>query len=481
MKTSIRKILIIMLAWSLIGYSFPMQSVSPPLSEMVKKSYLEILDLSQGAGYSAREFESYRKQLAREEEAEKARLEKERKDFEGEIKALRQELEVLNKRASRDSEETALERRQLHCRIVKLESRMKESEIARKQGVPIAFDNKRAKLALLQQWPAEARGIGQAISAGQARARRFGNVEDIGVRAISEGQEKDIKLGQDAINEMKAYGLFPPEWEEKVVNDYVRYLAETLAVNSDLKIPLKVTVLESDEVNAFALPGGYLFVNTGLIARTETESELVGVMAHEISHITARHSAKLMKRATIAGIIFQAAQVAAMILTGGIVGIGTYYALQYGFLGLGLVLDLALLGVSREFEDEADQLGVQYAWKAGYDPRGFITLFDKLATEKGYVTTTSFFRTHPPYAERILSTFRELTYLPEKDNLQVDSLRFQQVRQHLVKLREEARKQPLQRPTLKRFPDCEEELKKPVAAGTVQKTVWPNCVLCAAK
>jgi len=117
------------------------------------------------------------------------------------------------------------------------------------------------------------------------------------------------------------------------------------------------------------------------------------VIAHEISHDTARHANKLMKSSTIAAIFYQAAQVAAIVLTSGVAGIGMYYALQYGFYGLGLVLNLKLLGVSRDYELEADQLGVQYAWNAGYDPTGFIRFFDKMATKKGYVNGVSWFRT----------------------------------------------------------------------------------------
>jgi predicted Zn-dependent protease len=259
----------------------------------------------------------------------------------------------------------------------------------------------------------------------------------------------------------------PPEVEDKELTGYVQQLAHTVAINSDLKIPVRVTVLNSDEINAFALPGGFLFINTGLIDKAETESELVGVMAHELAHVSARHGARLMKRATIASIIYQAAQVAAMIFTGGVVGIGTYYALQYGFFGLGLALNLALLGVSREYEEEADQLGVQYAWRAGYDPHGFITFFDKLASEKGYVKSASFFRTHPPFFDRIVSTFSEIEYLPKKDGLQTDSSKFREIKLHMKQVKEELDREQMNRPTLKRMPPCDDEPDpKPIAERT---------------
>ena len=203
------------------------------------------------------------------------------------------------------------------------------------------------------------------------------------------------------------------------------------------------------EINAFALPGGFLFVNTGLIDKAETESELVGVLAHEIAHAAARHGARLMKRATIADIVFQAAQIGAIILTGGVAGIGTYYALQYGFYGLGMILDLTLLGVSRDYEAEADQLGAQYAWKAGYDPKGFITFFDKMANEEGYVRSASFFRTHPPFLERIISTFSEITYLPSKQDLRMDSSAFARIHERVADLIRERQAEERDRPKLR--------------------------------
>ena len=152
------------------------------------------------------------------------------------------------------------------------------------------------------------------------------------------------------------------------------------------------------------------------------------MLAHEMAHDTARHSNKLMKRATIAGIFYQAAQIAAVVLTGGIAGIGMYYALQYGFYGLGLVLDLKLLGVSREYELEADQLGVQYAWNSGYDPTGFTRFFDKMATKQGYVNGVSWFRTHPPFYQRMVETQREIMFLPGKEDLITQSSAFEEMK-----------------------------------------------------
>jgi predicted Zn-dependent protease len=177
-----------------------------------------------------------------------------------------------------------------------------------------------------------------------------------------------------------------------------------------LQIPVKVTVLNSKEINAFALPGGYLFIQRGLIENAENESQLAGVIAHEIAHDAARHGHKLTRKANIANIFLQAARIA-----GAVAGGGWYYGLGYGAMGLGLALNLNILGKSREFELEADQLGIQYAWRAGYDPQGFFRFFDKMASQKGYVRSTSFFRTHPAFYERMVNTRKEITFLPPKE------------------------------------------------------------------
>ncbi len=434
------------------------------LTQLVEKHYLELLELSPNLRLSAAEIESFKQQLDRQKETEKRRLEQEEKGLKGQVEVARKQLNELNKRASRDTTEMAEERRRLQCQVYKLEREMIEKRTSREHGLGLVFDNKKAKLDLIEQWPAKEQEIEQTIASGRARARRHGDVEDIGIRVVGEGQEKDVKVGQDAITQLKGYGFFPPEVEDKELNAYIHQLADHIAVNSDLKIPVKAVLLESEEINAFALPGGFLFINTGLVEKADNESELVGVMAHELSHVTARHSARLMKRATIAGIIYQVAQVAAMIFTGGVVSVGLYYALQYGFFGLGLVLDLALLGVSREYEAEADQLGVQYAWRAGYDPKGFITFFDKMASEKGYLKSASFFRTHPPYFDRIMSTFSEIEYLPRKQDLQVDSTAFQKAKALLKKLKQESESPGKKRPTLRRIPQCDDEpVKTPLA------------------
>ncbi len=126
-----------------------------------------------------------------------------------------------------------------------------------------------------------------------------------------------------------------------------------------------------------------------------------------------------------------------------------------------MVLDLTILGVSRDYEEEADQLGAQYAWNAGYDPKGFVSFFDKMASQNGYVQSTSFFRTHPPFFERIVSTVSEIEYLPPKRGLVVDSIAFQQIKERLSKAQQKDSWKTMGRPSLRRGLECDEESSIP--------------------
>ncbi len=426
-----------------------------PLSGLTERSYLDLLEMAPSLAYSNSDFDRERKNLNRQKDLQTARLKQEEKVIEKRLDELRKQLKTLNNQRSTDTPAMAENRNRIHCEVLSLEKQLQDKRIERTEGLNVLFDNRLAKVDLLQQWPGRLREIERTILEEKARQRPHGDVADIGFRNLGEGQEKDIKLGQDAIQELKLYRLMPPEVEDEAVNQYVQQVAAKIAANSDLTVPLKVTVLRSEEINAFSLPGGFLYINTGLLNKATSESEVAGVIAHEVAHVTARHGAQLMRRATVAGLMLQLAQVAAALFSGGISNIGTYYALQYGFYGLGMVLSLELLGVSRKFEMEADQLGTQYAWKAGYDPRGFVTFFDAMASEEGYVRSVSFFRTHPPFFDRIVSTMSEIEYLPRKQELVVDTRNFHNFQTKLNEVL--ARKLPEEpgRPSLDDQPDCE--------------------------
>src|SRR6266571_3618631 len=384
----------------------------------LSKSYLDLFELSPHLEFSASEYA-----------AEKQALEDGRKSCVGTFKARAkeygQQLDNQNLRAKKT-----------------------EAEMLANHGIPTAYDNMQAKLQLIQQWPAERRQILAQIDDGSYNKRRWGDTKDIGFREITPGQEKDIKAGQDIIKEMKMRGLMPHDLDNKETQNYVDSVAQRVAQHSDLHIPLHVTVLDSKEINAFALPGGNLFVERGLLEAADDESELAGVIGHEIAHDVARHSHKMMVRATIAGIFFQTAEIAALVLTGGVASIGLAYALEYGFSGLGLLLDLRLLGVSREYEIEADQLGIQYAWNSGYDTSGFIRFFDKIATKEGYARGMSWFRTHPPFYQRMVDAEREIMFLPKKSDAIVQTSEFEQMKKTLAPLTAQADKDQKDKPSL---------------------------------
>jgi Zn-dependent protease with chaperone function len=320
------------------------------------------------------------------------------------------------------------ERHERHCQIQNLRILQARSEILSEQAIPVAYENRKAKIELLERWPSEYREMQNELASGAYRNRRWANVRDIGYRVVAENQQDDVKTGLEAIQQLRQQGAMPEELDDPTVRRYVSQLAENLAKHSDLQVPVKVKVLNSKEINAFALPGGFLFVQRGLIEAAENESQLAGVISHEIAHDAARHGHKLMRKANIANILLQAAQIASLFAGSP----GTYYALRYGAMGLGLALNLNILGKSRDFELEADQLGIQYAWNAGYDPRGFFQFFDRMATEKGYVTGASWFRTHPPFYERMVSTRKEILFIggPRKDAIK-DSDEFHRVQEIL--------------------------------------------------
>lgn len=415
----------------------------PPLRGLLQKRYVELFDLAPTLELTAKEIEAQRKALATGEDFCVARFKDHARQYAKQIDAEQEDLKVQSVSLNEE------QRRQVHCRIQNLELLRSEAQALSSHAIPTAYDNLNAKLDLVQKWPPLYKRTLEEIADGTYLNRRWGDVEDIGFREIAANQQDDIKKGQQAIEEMKRSGLLPPEVEDKAIQEYVNAVAQRIAQKSDLKIPLHVSVIQSREINAFALPGGYLFIERGLLDAADDEAELAGVLAHEMAHDAARHANKLMKRATIAGIFYQAAQVAAMILTGGVAGIGTYYALQYGFYGLGFVLNLNLLGVSRDYELEADQLGVQYAWNSGYDPSGFIRFFDKIATREGYVNGASWFRTHPPFFQRMVDTRREIMFLPPKPDLLVQTSAFDQMKKELAPIAAAANKEEMGKPSLK--------------------------------
>ncbi|HLK34942.1 MAG TPA: M48 family metallopeptidase [Terriglobales bacterium] len=210
---------------------------------------------------------------------------------------------------------------------------------------------------------------------------------------------------------------------DPVVSEYVNRVGQNLVRNSDAKVPFTIKVIDSDEVNAFALPGGFFYVNSGLILAADEESELAGVMSHEIAHVAARHATRQMTRANMVNIAS-----IPLIFVGG--GIG--YAVRSA---AGLGLPLTFLRFSRGFEAEADFLGLQYMYKAGYDPQAYVTFFEKLqAKEKKKPGSLSkAFATHPQTPERIEKTQREIArILPAREQYVVSTSEFDDVKIRLA-------------------------------------------------
>jgi Zn-dependent protease with chaperone function len=392
------------------------QNVSSSLLTETRKSYSQLFQDSLKLHYSHDEIQSMVNYLDKSKDYCTARYKDRAVQYDRDLRRESMELYQVGGRLN-DTERT-----NRHCQIQNLRILKSRAEIYSDQAIPVAYENRQAKLQLIEHWPSEYRQIQQELASGAYRNRRWANVKDIGYRVVQEGQKDDIETGLKAIQELRRTAAIPPEIENSDVTNYVQKVADNIGRHSDLQVPIHVTVLNSKEINAFALPGGFLYVQRGLLEAAHNESELAGVISHEIAHDAARHGHRLMKKANVANVFLQAARIA-----GAIAGGPWYYGLGYGSMGLGLAMNLNLLGKSREFELEADQLGIQYSWAAGYDPDGFLNFFDRMASQKGYVRSTSWFRTHPAFYERMVNAKKEITFLPPSERSIVDKEDFEKM------------------------------------------------------
>jgi beta-barrel assembly-enhancing protease len=252
------------------------------------------------------------------------------------------------------------------------------------------------------------------------------DVDAIGNRNVGKGVnfyslEHEIALGKSLAQEVERSSKLI---DDPVVTEYVNRVGQNLVRNSDARVPFTIKVIDSDEVNAFALPGGFFYVNSGLILRAQEESELAGVMAHEISHVCARHGTKNATK----GEAMQMAMIPLMLLgPGGWVGYGIYEAAS-------LAIPVTYLKFSRDSEREADYLGLQYMYKAGYDPNSYVTFFERIqADEKRRPgTIPKVFSTHPPTPDRIEATQKEIArILPARQEYIVTTSEFDSVKSRL--------------------------------------------------
>ena len=269
--------------------------------------------------------------------------------------------------------------------------------------------------------------------------------DDIGNRDVGKGVnfyslEKEIALGKQMAQEVERQAKII---DDPVIAEYVNRLGQNLVRNSDAKVPFTIKVLDTDEVNAFALPGGFFFVNSGLILQTDNEAELAGVMAHEIAHVAARHGTRQATRGEIA----QYATLP-LIFAGGWTGYAIYQAAS-------AAIPLGFLKFSRGFESEADMLGLQYMYKAGYDPTAFVDFFEKVETleKKKPGTLSKVFSTHPMTGDRIKAAQENIQQnLKLRPEYVLDTSEFENVKTRLARL-ENRRKPEVKnpdRPTLRR-------------------------------
>ena len=252
------------------------------------------------------------------------------------------------------------------------------------------------------------------------------DVDAIGDRNVGKGVnfysiEREIALGKSMAQEVEKSSKLI---DDPVITEYVNRVGQNLVRNSDARVPFTIKVIDSDEINAFALPGGFFYVNSGLILAAQEESELAGVMAHEISHVTARHGTKNATK----GELVQLAAIPAMIFI-------PYSMAGYAmYQGLNLAIPLTFLKFSRDAEKEADYLGVQYMYKAGYDPNSYVTFFERVQAEEKRRpgSVPKIFATHPPTPDRIANTQKEIAQiLPSRPEYIVTTSEFDQVKARL--------------------------------------------------
>jgi beta-barrel assembly-enhancing protease len=234
-------------------------------------------------------------------------------------------------------------------------------------------------------------------------------------------KEKEAALGRQLAMEVEQQVKLI---EDPVVTEYINRVGQNIVLHSDAKVPFTIKVIDTDEVNAFALPGGFFYVNKGLILAADNESELAGVMAHEIAHVAARHAmenqgkASAMNYGMLAGIIFGGGIVSSVLQNAG-----------------GIMGSLGMLKFSRGAEEEADRLGVQYLYASGYDPTGMASMFEKLASQnkKKPGTLSKLFASHPQPENRRETSLALVGRFPEREEYVISTSEFQRVKARLFK------------------------------------------------
>lgn len=277
------------------------------------------------------------------------------------------------------------------------------------------------------------------------------NPELIGKRNINKHQinfysiDKEVGVGRQFAQEVDRSAKLV---EDPIIVEYINKVGQNLVLHSDAKVPFTIKVVDADEVNAFALPGGFFYVNKGLILAADNESELAGPMAHEIAHVAARHGVEQASKGELVNW-----STLPLIFLGGWGGFGARQAAS-------IFIPVGFLKFSRNAEYEADMLGVQYLWATGYDPRSMASFFEKLQAQekKKPGTINKIFSTHPVVGDRIDKVNSLIARFPERSEYTINTSEFQQVKNRLISItnarstggRGGATEADSKRPTLKR-------------------------------
>jgi beta-barrel assembly-enhancing protease len=242
------------------------------------------------------------------------------------------------------------------------------------------------------------------------------------IAKMSGSTEKEVRQGREAAAEVDRQAKFI---EDPTITEYINRVGQNIVLHSDAKVPFTIKVIDSDEVNAFALPGGFFYVNKGLLLAADNEAELAGVMAHEIAHVAARHAVENQTKASL----LEYAALGGSIFLGGIPGMIYQNTAGIGLLGI-------FMKFSRGAEEEADKLGVQYMYAAGYDPGAMATMFEKLEAKNkkkpGFIARA--FSTHPAPPDRRATSLALAARFPEQEEYVISSSEFQRVKGRLLRL-----------------------------------------------
>ncbi len=242
------------------------------------------------------------------------------------------------------------------------------------------------------------------------------------IAKMSGSTEKEVRMGRELAAEVDRQAKFI---DDPVITEYVNRVGQNIVLHSDAKVPFTIKVIDSDEVNAFALPGGFFYVNKGLLLAADNEAEVAGVMAHEIGHVAARHALENQTKSNI----LQYLAMGGSIFLGGIPGMIYQNTAGLGLLGI-------FMKFSRSAEEEADRLGVQYMWAAGYDPTAMATMFEKLEAKNkkkpGIIAKA--FSTHPAPPGRRASALSLAARFPEHEEYVISTSEFQRVKAKLLRL-----------------------------------------------